>query len=91
MGLGGGETTDALDPGLSDSPVPFSVGRAWGDTILDVSPTGEVVPRLAEAFEGNADGTVWTFTIRQGVKFHNGADLTADDVLATFKRHSDKE
>lgn len=91
MGLGGGETTDALDPGLSESPVPNTVNRTWGDTILGVSATGEVVPRLAEAFEGNADGTVWTFAIRQGVKFHNGADMTAEDVLATFKRHSDKE
>ncbi|MDP3960740.1 MAG: ABC transporter substrate-binding protein [Pseudorhodobacter sp.] len=91
MGMGAGETTDALDPGLADSPVPILIDRVWGDTILGVSATGEVVPRLAESFEGNADGTVWTFAIRQGVKFHNGVDMTADDVLATFKRHSDKE
>lgn len=90
MGMGGGETTDALDPGLSDSPVPFSVGRLWGDTIIDISAKGELVPRLAESFEGSADGTVWTFKIRQGVKYHDGSEMTADDVLATFKRHSDK-
>ena len=40
--------------------------------------------------EGNADGTVWTLTIRKGVKFHDGTEMTADDVAATFKRHSDE-
>lgn len=90
MGLGGGETTDTLDPGLSDSPVPYSVLSQWGDTIVDVSPTGELVPRIAESFAPNADGTVWTFTIREGVRFHDGREMTAADVVATFKRHSDE-
>ncbi|MDZ4096562.1 MAG: ABC transporter substrate-binding protein [Paracoccaceae bacterium] len=90
MGLSGGETTDALDPGLSDSPVPFSVGRLWGDTILDVTADGGLAPRLASSFEANADGSVWTFKIREGVKFHDGSDMTVDDVVATFKRHSDE-
>jgi peptide/nickel transport system substrate-binding protein len=91
MGMGGGETTDSLDPGLSDSPVPFSVGRQWGDTIVNVSPTGEIEPRLAESMESSADGTVWKFKIREGVKFHDGTTMTVDDVVATFQRHSDAE
>ncbi|HEX9858004.1 MAG TPA: ABC transporter substrate-binding protein [Paracoccaceae bacterium] len=91
IGLGGGETTDALDPGLADGPGAFAVGRQWGDTIVNVSPTGEIEPRLAESFEGNEDGTVWSFKIREGVTFHNGAPMTVDDVVATFKRHSDQE
>jgi len=90
IGLSGGETTDALDPGLSDSPTPFSVGRQWGDTIVNVLPTGELEMRLAESMSANDDGTVWTFNIRQGVKFHDGSDMTVDDVVATFKRHSDE-
>ncbi|MGB8811572.1 MAG: ABC transporter substrate-binding protein, partial [Paracoccaceae bacterium] len=90
IGLGGGETTDTLDPGLADSPVPFAVNRQWGDTIVNVTADGQIEPRLAESFETNADGTVWTFKIREGVKFHDGTDLTVDDVVATFKRHSDE-
>ncbi|MDT8854072.1 ABC transporter substrate-binding protein [Paracoccaceae bacterium Fryx2] len=89
MGLGGGETTDTMDPGLADSPVPFSVGRQWGDTIVDVSPDGEIEPRLAESASANEDGTVWTFKIREGVRFHDGSVMTVDDVVATFRRHSD--
>jgi peptide/nickel transport system substrate-binding protein len=90
MGLGGGESTDTLDPGLADGPVAFSVNRQWGDTVVAITPDNQIEPRLAEAIEGNADGTVWTLTIRKGVKFHDGTEMTADDVAATFKRHSDE-
>ncbi len=39
---------------------------------------------LAESWESNDDGTVWTFTLRPGVMFHNGNPLDANDVVATF-------
>jgi peptide/nickel transport system substrate-binding protein len=42
-------------------------------------------PVLAETWKPNAAADVWTFKIRQGVKFHNGAPLTADDVVYTYK------
>jgi peptide/nickel transport system substrate-binding protein len=45
----------------------------------------ELEPRLAESWEPNADGTEWTFKIRQGVTFHSGATLTANDVKTTFE------
>jgi peptide/nickel transport system substrate-binding protein len=45
---------------------------------------GEVVPVLAESCDPNEDGTVWTCTIRQGVKFHDGSDLDANDVVTSF-------
>ena len=90
MGWGGGESTDTLDPGLADSPVPFVVNRPWGDTIVNVTADGQIEPRLAESMKSNADGTEWRFVIRQGVKFHDGSDMTVDDVVATFKRHSDE-
>lgn len=41
-------------------------------------------PGLAEKCEANADSTVWTCTLREGVKFHNGATLAANDVLLTY-------
>src|SRR5688500_5634411 len=46
----------------------------------------ELQPRIAESWEPNEDGSAWTFTIRQGVTFHNGATLTAEDVVATFEK-----
>ena len=46
-------------------------------------------PMLAASWSHNGDGSVWTFKLRPGVKFHNGAPMTADDVVYTFKQLSD--
>ncbi|MFO1060029.1 MAG: ABC transporter substrate-binding protein [Dongiaceae bacterium] len=46
-------------------------------------------PVLAESWKPNADGSVWTFKLRQGVRFHNGKALGADDVVATMDRLAD--
>lgn len=90
IGIGGGSTTDPLDPALIAAPATRVLTRQWGDTIVAVSADRKAVGRLAESFSSNADGTEWTFNIRQGVKFHDGSPLTAEDVMATLKRHSDE-
>src|SRR6266478_3232273 len=46
-------------------------------------------PVLAESWKPNQDGTVWTFKLRKGVKFHSGKTMTADDVVATIDRLAD--
>jgi peptide/nickel transport system substrate-binding protein len=46
-------------------------------------------PVLAESWSANSTADVWTFKIRQGVKFHNGKALTADDVVYTYQLQSD--
>lgn len=43
-------------------------------------------PVLATSWHPNADASVWTFTLRQGVKFHDGSAMTADDVVASIER-----
>ena len=43
-------------------------------------------PRLATSWKADPDPKTWTFTIRQGVKWHDGSPLTVDDVVATFQR-----
>jgi peptide/nickel transport system substrate-binding protein len=75
-------------------PNPLLVQDEGGAALLGV--TGEFLsfsdqnlelqPRIAESWEPNEDGSAWTFTIRQGVTFHNGAPLTANDVVTTFEK-----
>ncbi|MCJ7779507.1 MAG: ABC transporter substrate-binding protein [Acidimicrobiia bacterium] len=43
-----------------------------------------VIPSLAETYEPNADGTLWTFHLRQGVTFHDGSTFDANDVVASY-------
>ena len=47
---------------------------------------GEIVPELATEWSVSDDGLTWTFKLQEGVKFHNGETLEADDVVATFER-----
>jgi peptide/nickel transport system substrate-binding protein len=46
-------------------------------------------PALALSWRPNANGTVWTFKLRPGVKFHDGSPMTADDVVYTFQQQVD--
>ncbi|MGF1592741.1 MAG: ABC transporter substrate-binding protein [Kiloniellaceae bacterium] len=90
-GLEGGASTDVLDPAKYTSQVCFMTGRCWGDTLIESHPTsGQPLPGLAESWEASPDAKVWTFKIRKGIQFHNGKELTIDDVVATLKRHSDE-
>jgi peptide/nickel transport system substrate-binding protein len=58
---------------------------AWSDDELVLQP------RIAESWEPNDDGSVWNFAIRQGVTFHDGTPLTAEDVVATIEYHLGNE
>ena len=51
----------------------------------------EVEPALAEECEPNDDLTEWTFTLRDGVKFHDGRTFDANDVVATYRAQWDAE
>ncbi|NLI42371.1 MAG: ABC transporter substrate-binding protein, partial [Synergistaceae bacterium] len=53
------------------------------------SGASDLVPGLAESWEVTPDGKTYTFHLRRGVYFHNGEELTADDVVYTFDRMLD--
>jgi len=60
-----------------------------GDFLIYDRPDLRLAPMLATSWKPNQDGSVWTFTLRQGVKFHSGKVMTADDVVATMDRLTD--
>lgn len=55
--------------------------------LIDFKPgAADLIPSLATAWKSNADATVWTFTLRKGVKFHDGTPFNADAVLFNVNR-----
>lgn len=92
LGIQGGASSDSLDPALASASVLFLTVHCWGDTLVESHPeTGEALPSLAESWKPSADAKEWTFKIRKGVTFHDGKPMTAADVVATLRRHADKE
>jgi peptide/nickel transport system substrate-binding protein len=59
-----------------------------GEYLCLSTQTLTLQPVLATKWTANSTGDVWTFNIRQGVKFHNGQALTADDVVYTYQLHT---
>lgn len=87
-----------LDTGLAQNEgyegVRFVGNQLYdGLTKFDLKQSTEipkVIPALAESWEPNADGTVWTFKLRKGVTFHDGTDVNADAVIFNFDRYMNK-
>jgi len=78
---------DTLDPILFTSTIDYTRGRATYNSLVQHANDLTPQPELATSFESNANATEWTFKIRNGVTFHDGKKLTADDVVYTMKRH----
>ncbi len=85
-----GDANSGLDPvnmldlgtyAVISQSFEYLVGVGPDGNIAVDSPTG-----LATGWEANEDGSVWTFTLREGVKWQNGADFTSADVAATMDR-----
>jgi peptide/nickel transport system substrate-binding protein len=76
----------ALDP-WGDDPGSLVAIRQMFETLVDVDPaTSRVAPALASAWQMANDGASWSFTLREGVRFHDGSPLDASSVVASFER-----
>ena len=66
---------------------PFMVMYAIHDALAKAMPGNPTAPSLAESWQMSPDGRVYDFTLRKGVKFHNGDTLTSEDVKFSFERY----
>lgn len=69
-----------------DYQTPMNIFDRLVDINVAEDGTTSIVPSLAESWDISEDGLEYTFHLRQGVKFHNGNDFTAEDVAYTFHR-----
>ncbi|NQV81476.1 MAG: ABC transporter substrate-binding protein, partial [Alphaproteobacteria bacterium] len=81
--------TQSISPGLGlpefggASPAVYSLYPIY-DSMTQISDKGDIVGMLAESWK-NLDATTWHVTLKKGIKFHNGEEVTADAVVTLFK------
>ena len=86
IGIGHGSSTDGYDPGLWDQLYVQTFAAARHNYLIEIAADGTLAPEIAESWD-SADGMVWVFKIRQGLSFHSGKPVTAEDVLASLNHH----
>ena len=77
-----------FDPSTAPPQItPFGILYALHDALVRPLPGNKMAPSLAESWTESADGKVYEFKLRRGIKFHNGEPVTGDDVKFSFDRY----
>lgn len=84
-----GPNPETLDPALNSAVDGGNMLITLFETLLIIDEDNQVQPGQAESYEVSDDGLVWTFTMRDGLKWSDGSDLDAKDFEYTFKRLCD--
>lgn len=80
-----------MDPHIATGAAAETVKMQIYSGLLRFWIGGEIQPELAEQYEISEDGLTYTFTLRQGVKWHDGSDFSGADVKASFERIKNEE
>ncbi len=81
-----GSNPETLDPALNSAIDASNTIITVFEPLLLINENNEVVGGQAESWEASEDGLTWTFTMRDGLKWSDGTDLTAKDFEYSFKR-----
>ena len=87
VGKAHGQTADSLDPGTHENGFTIAMTHGYNIYMTEVAADGSLVGQLAESWEASSDVATWTFKLRQGVTYHNGREVTAEDVVASINHH----
>jgi len=77
---------DSLDPHRMVAACTKEVMFNVFEGLMKPTSDGNLIPAVAESYTVSDDGTVYTFTLREGVKFHNGQPVSAEDVVYSMER-----
>jgi ABC-type transport system substrate-binding protein len=84
------DDVSTLDPAIGYDWQNWSMIKSLFNGLMDYEPgTTELVPDLAESYEISGDGLVYTFRLRDGIRFHNGRELTSADIKYSIERAVD--
>ncbi|POG56219.1 ABC transporter substrate-binding protein [Haloferax marisrubri] len=83
---GGAVPVQGLDPHIDTSAASKRVLENIYEEVVALQDDYSIQPHLAESMEQSDDNTLLTFNLRQGVTFHNGKEMTSEDVLASYER-----
>jgi len=86
IGVSGGGPTETQDAHLGGFTADTARQYQLYDRLVTRDSNFKLVNELADSFTPNKTGNVWTIRVKKGVKFHNGRELTADDVIFTINR-----
>ena len=86
-----GPNPETLDPALNSAVDGANTIITIFEPLLLINENNEVVGGQAESWEASEDGLTWTFTMRDGLKWSDGTDLTAKDFEYSFKRMADPD
>ncbi|MDM0025336.1 ABC transporter substrate-binding protein [Variovorax saccharolyticus] len=80
-----------LDPIWTTAFITRNHGYAVYDTLFGVDAQGKVQPQMVGAYNRSADGNTWTFTLRDGLAFHDGKPVTSADAIQSIKRWGQRD
>jgi len=87
IGIGGGGTTDSLDPRTYADIGVITLGAQLFSSLVEFDENHNLVPALIETWEVKPGAKEWVLNIRKGVTFHNGKTLDADDIIYSINLH----
>ena len=88
QGITGGATSDVLDPGqiLDAYMINVCMGQLR-PCMTKIMPDGSTEGDICSGWQASNGGKTWKFDVRKGVEFHNGKDLTSNDVVDSIRHH----
>jgi peptide/nickel transport system substrate-binding protein len=86
VGIAGGGPTDSFDAALVNGPSSTTRAQIFYETLTWLDGHMSIHNWLCESCTPNANASVWTVRLKQGLEFHNGKTVTADDVIYSVKR-----
>src|SRR5258708_34288199 len=80
-----------LDPHVITATITRTFGLHVFDMLFAMNEKGEIKPQMIEGYDSSPDKLSWTFVLRDGLKWHDGTPVTAEDCVASLKRWSGRD